>query len=593
MAARFASRTEKEMSDIRTKLSSKNTIKSNRRAAGILRSYLIEKHQPSNFEDFDTFRLNEILSHFYMDLRKSDGDKYKVTSLENIRHSLNRYLQAPPYDRNIDLIKGLEFREANLNFRAVLAELKREGKGFIQHHEIISDKDMQILYNSVHLTPNTPTGLLQKVQFDVRLYFFRRGSENMHSMMKDTFMVKTDPNTRLKYVCKDIDELSKNHRESDKERTGGYMPQILGDEKCPVLSFERYVQLLNKNCDRLWQRPRDTFSSSDESWYCNAPIGEKTLAMFMTNLSKQCMLSKAYTNHSIRATGATLLSRSHFGAAQIMSVTGHKSVSSLAVYQRVSDIEKLAMGHTIGQHFKRSGQTVPALPASSTNSTHMKALPSIIQETDRQATAYSALPPPLMAYPALPAPMPPRPALPAPLMPHPALPAPLECELSNQENEIEDESEVEPHFTLPLSRLPLVEKPCNTSSSSTISITDSVNVSAGVSHSTSYPPSNPTYNNLASKQGISRNKGSTLPTDVHVSSDSVPTSSPSDPVIDVSEDEATALQPYVKDIMCDFSDLPDAPRIQTSQNVSQSNAMTIREMFSGCRIGNITINIHK
>ena len=320
---RFASRSEEEISKIRTELSSKNTQKSNKKAAGILRAYLIEKHQPSNFETFDTIRLNEVLGHFYMDLRKSNGEKYKVTSLENIRHSLNRYLQAPPYKRNIDLIKGVEFRESNINFRAVLAELKREGKGFVQHHEVISDKDLQRIYNSIHLSTQTPTGLLQKVQFDIRLYFFRRGAENMHNMTVDTFCVKTDPNTGLKYVSKRIDELSKNHRESDKENnSGGYMPQIIGDEKCPVLSYENYISHLNRNCKRLWQRPREAFSVDDEVWFCNAPIGEKTLGTFMTKLSQLCDLSTTYTNHSIRATGATLLSRSQYGAAQIMSVTG-------------------------------------------------------------------------------------------------------------------------------------------------------------------------------------------------------------------------------------------------------------------------------
>ena len=40
-----------------------------------------------------------------------------------------------------------------------------------------------------------------------------------------------------------------------------------------------------------------------------------------------------YTKQSIRATGATILGRN---CAQIMTVTGHKSFSSVAVYQRVS-----------------------------------------------------------------------------------------------------------------------------------------------------------------------------------------------------------------------------------------------------------------
>jgi hypothetical protein len=33
-------------------------------------------------------------------------------------------------------------------------------------------------------SPNTPFGLYNKVQWDIRLYFLRRGAENMRSMTK-------------------------------------------------------------------------------------------------------------------------------------------------------------------------------------------------------------------------------------------------------------------------------------------------------------------------------------------------------------------------------------------------------------------------
>jgi hypothetical protein len=42
----------------------------------------------------------------------------------------------------------------------------------------------------------------------------------------------------------------------------------------------------------------------------------------MSTLSKKTGLSQIYTNHSIRATGATILGR-NCSMAQIMAVTGH------------------------------------------------------------------------------------------------------------------------------------------------------------------------------------------------------------------------------------------------------------------------------
>ena len=135
----------------------------------------------------------------------------------------------------------------------------------------------------------------------------------MHAMTKDTFALHVDPDTGVRYIAK-ADEYSKNHQENKGENLSGFMPEIPGCDTCPVASFLKYMSKLNPS------------------------------------LSLLCSLSIKYTNHCIRATGATLLSRASFNPAQIMAVTGHKSVSSLAVYQRVSSIEKLAMTSTLASH---------------------------------------------------------------------------------------------------------------------------------------------------------------------------------------------------------------------------------------------------
>ena len=54
-------------------------------------------------------------------------------------------------------------------------------------------------------------------------------------------------------------------------------------------------------------------------------------------------ISQRYTNHCIRVTGATNLSKI-FNSKQVMSITGHKSLQSLALYQHVRSDEKMAMG---------------------------------------------------------------------------------------------------------------------------------------------------------------------------------------------------------------------------------------------------------
>ncbi|KAK7105625.1 hypothetical protein V1264_016984 [Littorina saxatilis] len=132
-----------------------------------------------------------------------------------------------------------------------------------------------------------------------------------------------------------------------------------GDEFCPVQSFERYINFLHPKCNRLFQYPKTSFLNDDTCWYQNKPIGLHCLRNFMPTLSRLCQLSDNYTNHCIRATGATILAENSFGVADIMSVTGHKSVSSLAIYQRTSQNRKLEMADALAAASGKSQQLVP------------------------------------------------------------------------------------------------------------------------------------------------------------------------------------------------------------------------------------------
>ena len=124
-------------------------------------------------------------------------------------------------------------------------------------------------------------------------------------MKKSHFRFGKDASGK-KYVAKVVDELTKNHRENDKEE-GGMMYETEGPFY-PVASFEKYLQHLNPVNEFLFQRPKKTTPDSDV-WYDNMVIGERYLADMMKKISKEADLSKIYSNHSIRATAVTILDK--------------------------------------------------------------------------------------------------------------------------------------------------------------------------------------------------------------------------------------------------------------------------------------------
>ena len=206
------------------------------------------------------------------------------------------------------------------------------------------------MYNHSFMDPDISIKSLQrKVQFDIYFYFAWHVAENMEKMKENTFKLKFNEKLETWYVIKDIDELSKNHKNIDKN-VSGFMPENKDDRLCPVRSFQLYLSHLSPQNEFLWQTPLENIHPpSPDVWYGRQHLGKNTLGLFMTDISRECGLSMIYTNHSIRVTGATVLTRMHFSFSKIMSVTVHKSVQSLTRYQKTQDKQNISMGNVMHQ----------------------------------------------------------------------------------------------------------------------------------------------------------------------------------------------------------------------------------------------------
>ena len=150
-------------------------------------------------------------------------------------------------------------------------------------------------------------------------------------MTKETFQLQYDPETKITFVKKVVDEIQKNHQECDNKIITGFMPQLLDNngishKLCPVQAFEKYTFNLHPENKFLWQKPKKFFPNYGNPWYNNVKVGHNTHEKFMSKLSEDAQLSKRYTNHCLRVTGITSLTRDQFMLKQIMAITGHKSV---------------------------------------------------------------------------------------------------------------------------------------------------------------------------------------------------------------------------------------------------------------------------
>ena len=197
-----------------------------------------------------------------------------------------------------------------------------------------------------------PQTLQNTVQWDLRFYFARRANENIVKFTKGAFKVLQHANSGLKYVVKCFDEQTKNHQMDMTDIQTACMVKLPDSRLCPVKSFMKYKEHLSPLMNDFWQQAKNKNWEDSDVWYMNRKLGANTLSGFMSNLSHNADLSKMYTNHSIRVTGTTYLTRKEFTPKQIMSITGHKSLNSLAIYQKVSTDEKLSMAYAMSSYLQ-------------------------------------------------------------------------------------------------------------------------------------------------------------------------------------------------------------------------------------------------
>ena len=128
-------------------------------------------------------------------------------------------LKSPPYLNKFNIISSPELSEANECYKTAMAEMKSAGKGDITHYPEIETEDLPKLCNNIYMDPSAPTGLVNRVQMNARLY------GNIEYMTKDMFVIRTSSVISRRYVMKKVDELTKYRREMDRKHISGHMPQ--------------------------------------------------------------------------------------------------------------------------------------------------------------------------------------------------------------------------------------------------------------------------------------------------------------------------------------------------------------------------------
>ena len=112
-------------------------------------------------------------------------------------------------------------------------------------------------------------------------------------------------------------------------------------ERCHVQILDKYLSKIPKEA-----QSKDVFYLTpllkkpihpSKPWYTTTPVGRNRLNVMLKEMCQEAGLSGKFTNHSLRAYGATTLFQAGVAEKLIQQRTGHKSLDALRQYERTSE----------------------------------------------------------------------------------------------------------------------------------------------------------------------------------------------------------------------------------------------------------------
>ena len=135
---------------------------------------------------------------------------------------------------------------------------------------------------------------------------------------------------------------SKNHSGGISDTSEGKVVPIVstGKHNCQVRILNFYLskvpQHVQQKGSKFYLSPLPFTPTGNRPWFFDNPLSLRKLQGLVKKMCSDAKVPGNFTNHSLRATGATLLFNASVPESIIHKRTGHKSLDTLRTYERVT-----------------------------------------------------------------------------------------------------------------------------------------------------------------------------------------------------------------------------------------------------------------
>ena len=324
-----------------------NTTKATNRDIKTVSDWLLrEKSESRNIQNIEPKELDELLSQFFVFVRKRDGTEYQPSSLTSMLHGIDRHLRDCKYTfegKRIDIMTSVYFEDTRKALQSKRTHLKSLGLGNRPNRsQAIDESEEKIMWERGVLGVSTPFAILFTLWYHLTLLMGLRGRDEHRKIQFGDITV--NKNALGVDFLQFKERTSKTRDGSVKDDSRETVPKIFcscasaGKEKCIVEIFRSFIQRrpsdYQKESDPFYIqfKTNEQISRSGTSiWFKREPLGVCSLSRFLPKACKLAGIAER-GNHGVRATTVQRLRKAAVPDDKIIQITGHRSVRTLEVY---------------------------------------------------------------------------------------------------------------------------------------------------------------------------------------------------------------------------------------------------------------------
>ena len=278
---------------------------------------------------------------FVTETRSKFGKPYPPKTIMSLLAGILRHMRhSNPDYPNFLSKESTSFVSFQVTLDNLFKILRSDGVGAHSGQtEGISSEEENTLWLSGVMNSVSPKGLLRCKFFYVGKSFCLRGGEEHRCLTLSQFTRLHKPD---RYVYSE---------KSSKNRQGGLYQAKMDHKTVTVYLLDLYISKFPKGAvdnDLFYCKPMAS-APLDAScpWYFNVPIGKNTLSKMVADMCAEAGLSGKKTNHSLRVSGTSCLFEAGVPEKLIQQRTGHRTLESLRMYERVTDKQQLAVSKVL------------------------------------------------------------------------------------------------------------------------------------------------------------------------------------------------------------------------------------------------------